>query len=279
MNFKVGMFAFLSVIAVVAFVSADYTGYLPYMTMPTSPFDYTFNVSIDETAGVMTFTGNENPLDVINVNYDEAQSFTKRINWVWFDGWFDNQNMYINQYIGTGTTYAGPATEVNPGVYQAEITLPNVPYYNIPLNMPFTIRIDTNSNVVQAWPTIYPPLVFEAAWDSQYGVAAQAFGPFLMEARLSSNNQQIILEEWIKEDLSTNGLSPRWTVGLTQNPLANFLALGSLNQPKKNIDIDDDGDSGSSSSPAADIVQPEAKQEITAEVVDSVDAVDELAVY
>ena len=58
-------------------------------------------------------------------------------------------------------------------------------------------------------------MVFEAEWDSQYGVAAQAFGPFLMEARLSGNNQQIEIEEWTKEDLSTNGLSPRWVVPLS----------------------------------------------------------------
>ena len=272
------MFAFLSVVAVVGFVSANYTGYLPYMTTPVGAFiAYTFNVSINENSRVMTFTGNENPLDIINVDYDEAQSFTKRMNYVWFDGWFDSENLYINQYISTGVNYTGPATQTSSGVWQGEVVLPTVPYFGIPLNMPFTIRIDTNNEVVQAWPTIYPSLVFEAAWDSQYDVAAQAFGPFLMQVSMSG--QQIVLEEWLKEDLANNGLNPTWTVELTQSPLTNFLALGSLNQPKKNVDTEDDGDSGSISSPSADIVQPETEQEVVAGVVDSVDAVDELAVY
>src|SRR3989344_7384135 len=143
MNFKIGMFAFLSVIVVAAFVAADYTGYLPYIPTPVGAFSaYTFNVSINENFRVMTFTGNENPFDVINVDYDEAQSFTKRMNYVWFDGWFDSENLYINQYISTGVNYTGPATQTSSGVWQGEVVLPTVPYFGIPLNMPFTIRID-----------------------------------------------------------------------------------------------------------------------------------------
>ena len=218
MKAKILIFGMLSIFALVAFASADYSGYLPYMLNATgAPFDYTYNVSIDEGLRTITFIGNENPADIIIVDYDEAQSFTKRINWVWFNGWFDTQNLFINQYVGTGVIYNGPATQVAPGVYRGEIFLPSIPYFNIPINMAFTIMIDTVNNMAYAWPTIYPSLVFEAPLDQQYGVAAQAFGPFLMQASLVNidGGSMIEVEEWMKEDLSYHGLAPRWTVQLT----------------------------------------------------------------
>ena len=261
------LFGIFSVLAFVAIASADYTGYLPYMTISSgNPFDYTFNVSIDETARTMTFTGIENPLDVINVNYDETDHFTKRINWVWFDGWMNNNELSINQYIGTGAIHVGAATQVANGVYQAQINLPTVPYFGIPLNMDFIVRIDTVNGVVHGWPVGYPALVFEAEWDSQYDVAGYAFGPFLMQARLVNNNQQIELEEWMKEDISTTGLNPKWVVPLTPGLLSQFIGLSSSGG----------GSSGNNAADAANSV--EQPSNVKADVISDLTVQDALAV-
>ena len=97
------------------------------------------------------------------------------------------------------------------------------------------------------------------------------------------SGQQIVLEEWAKEDLASNGLSPRWIVELTHvvgGPSLPLLALNGISSAKKNVDAEDDsGSAPFQSSQAADVVQPEVEQEVAAEVIDFADAVDEIAVY
>jgi uncharacterized membrane protein YgcG len=205
----------LGVVFLAGFVSADYTGQMNYME------NHDYNIYIDESAGTITFIGVQNQLDVHVVSYTPSRTFTHRINHVWFDGWFDSNFLFLNDYVGTGTVHSGVATEVNPGVWEAEVTLPTLPFFGIPFNLPFTVQHDTNTMMATAWPVISPQFSLSAPLIEPTNlpgveVAGYSFVGVLMESRLigvDGGSEMIEVEEWSK--VNHPSLSPRWSVPLT----------------------------------------------------------------
>ncbi len=190
--------------------SGNYYGFFSYMN------GYDYYVYVNSSSGTVTFTGinvsNQNQNIVIP--YNAAQRFSQRINYVWFNGWFDNNNLYLNQYVETGAVHNRYSWQSNLGVYFTTITFPNLPYLGTGLNLSASVNLDSNANISTFTPVLYPQLTSVSPLGSSGG--GHDFGPMLFQTRLVNNGTgyDIEVSEWVKQDLALNGLAPRWNVPL-----------------------------------------------------------------
>ena len=186
----------------------NYSGYIEYM------LNYTYYFYINQSSQTITFDGvnNSNQYDHFVVPFDSSNHFNKRINYVWFEGWFDNQNLYLNQYVETCETYMDTASEISPGVYYADFMFPEIAYTGL-TNISSDITINTNNGKHTIYPIQYPQLTSTKDVDSIWQTAGHAYGALLFETKLVQSGGQNIIEMplWVKEDLGINGLNPRWT--------------------------------------------------------------------
>ena len=187
-------------------------------------FDYmpgqTYSVFVDQNAQRIVFTGanvsNQNSVFIVPYNY---QGFSKRVNYVWFSGWFDNQSLYMNQYVGTGAQYlTNISVYYASGYYTGQIYLPNSVYMgiNIPILVGLAVSLPTGQTTFN--PYSYSGALRTSFIDNSLGVAGHSYGAVLYQTKLlnnSINDSTLEVTEWVKEDLASNGLNPRWTVPLT----------------------------------------------------------------
>lgn len=190
-------------------ISANYVGAFEYVP------DNWYSVLINQTSHTATFRGlnASNQYGLFVVQIDSQNRFSKRINYVWFDGWFDNSNLYINQYVGTGGLYYGVASQFWPGTYSGLVTLPNSVYWGINSPIVVNLTVDTYDNKATFSPVAYLGAQSLAYFDSEWNASGHSYGPVLYQSALLQNNT-FEVSEWVKEDLASNGLNPRWTVPL-----------------------------------------------------------------
>ncbi|MEK6846636.1 MAG: hypothetical protein AABY16_00545 [Nanoarchaeota archaeon] len=185
--------------------SGNYFGYLNYIP----GYDYYFYINNSNDHISFSGANQSNQYDYYDIPFDILNRFVKRINYVWFYGWFDSQNLYVNQYIGAGDNYYANATETSPGVFDGQFILNSSYLPAVVVN----VSVNTIYNVSTFAPIGYLGMITLAQIDSVWGAAAHVYDPFLFQTQLVQNASQnyINVELWIKEDLGTNGLSPRWT--------------------------------------------------------------------
>jgi len=195
----------------------NYIGFFDYMP------GQTYSVFIDQNAGHVVFTGsnisNQNVVFIVPIlPYYSQNHLSKRINYVWFDGWFDNQSLYLNQYVGINSTVTAPAVQLsNPDLYYSSLIIPGIPYLGLS-NEPVDVTINSVAGMSKLYPIAYPlSLVSYSFIDSIWNTAGHAYGPELFETRLiqAGNSSTISVSQWVKEDLGYNGMNPKWTVPLT----------------------------------------------------------------
>ncbi len=191
--------------------SGNYAGHFNYM--PGYVYGFYINASnINNSNNYITFSGlnSSNHGDSHNAKLDILNRFVKRINYVWFYGWFDNQNLYVNQYVGTGNIYSAQATGLS-GFYFANVNLTNIPYFGQLSSV--NVYMNFNSNMSTIIPVGYSSLFTTSLIDPVWQTAAHVYDPILLQTRLVqvANQTNIEVELWIKEDLAYNGMSPRWT--------------------------------------------------------------------
>ena len=208
------LFSF-GLIFLAAFASASYTGQFDYMSVARSDaFEYTFTVFINEPIHELVFTGVENPLDIRTISYDSSNHFTVKLNDVWFDGWFDANNLYINQYVSAHSYHSGSAQQISPGIYSGQIPFVGPSIFGYPVVYYATITLDYMTHM--------------SYLTSSYGISSSApigssgaslifVRPLLLETTLDTSHNLTVINahQWIKEDLATNGLTPRWIISLT----------------------------------------------------------------
>ncbi|MDP4039006.1 MAG: hypothetical protein Q8P57_00270 [Candidatus Pacearchaeota archaeon] len=190
------------------FQEMDYQGYLNYLP------DRTYHFYINQSNRKIKFVGVNlsNQQDYFTIDFDENRRFVKRINNVWFNGWFDSQNLYLNQYVGLGIIYSLNANQTSQGVYNASFNLNNVPYLNASSFV--KIGFDTNKNNSVFDPVNYPGAISKVKIDEDFRIGGHAYGPVLFETKLVQgapglNISMINVGLWVKEDLSVNQ-NPRW---------------------------------------------------------------------
>ena len=185
----------------------DYYGYIEYMP------NYNYYFYINESSNKISFNGinatNENDFHLIS--YDSSNNFVRRINYVWFNGWFDSSSLYLNQYVGLGAAHYSNAIEVSPGIFVGSIVFPSLPYFGVNYSIPFNVVFDTNLQKSTVYST-NASFVSVSPIDSVWNTGGHAYGQMLFQTKLvfSGNQPMIEVEEWVKEDLVANGLSPRW---------------------------------------------------------------------
>jgi len=193
-------------------VAVNYAGSFEYMP------DKWYSVLINQTSHTLTFSGlnASNQYDLFVVPYN-TQGFSKRVNYVWFNGWFDNTNLYISQYVGTGNSYSSVAYQTFPQVYISQISLPNSVYLGINVPIAVNLTIDFSDEKSTFDPILYPGTSTFAYVDSDWNAAGHSYGAVLYQSQILANGSSGSAEisEWVKEDLASNGLNPRWTVPLT----------------------------------------------------------------
>ncbi len=188
--------------------SQDNYGYIDYMS------NYTYYFYINKSSNKISFNGinDTNLNDYHLIPYDSSNNFVRRINYVWFNGWFDNSSLYLNQYVGLGTLHYSNAIEVSSGIFVGSVVFSSLPYFGVNYSIPFNVVFDTNLQKSTVYST-NASFVSVSPIDSVWSTGGHPYGPMLFQTRLLySGNQPIIeVEEWVKEDLAYNGLSPRWT--------------------------------------------------------------------
>ncbi len=196
-------------------VTPSYVGALEYMT------DNWYSVLVNQSSQTVTFRGlnQSNNQGLIVVPIDSQNHFSKRINYVWFDGWFDNSSLYLNQYVGTGNSYFGNSSQMSSGAYVTQVTLPNSLYAGI--NSSILVTLLTNFNTMQSQfaPSSSLGAQTTANIDPIWNAAGHPYGEVLYQSQVLTNGSLSSAEisEWVKEDLSVNGMTPRWTVSLTKS--------------------------------------------------------------
>jgi len=192
--------------------SGSYYGYFHYM--PSR--DY--YVLINTSNNLISFSG----LNISNQNefhigtFDSQGRFSVRKNYVWFNGWFNSTNLYVNQYVDTGVTHAANTFQQSFGVYSAFVIFPNLPYLGINTPIFANVLFDVNTNQATFTPVLYPQIATLSLIDPVWNASGHAFGPMLFQTKLAYNGTGygVAVEEWVKEDLAYNGLAPRWNVPL-----------------------------------------------------------------
>ena len=193
-------------------LNEDYYGYFHYFPQTNN----TYYFYINSTARTITFAGiNEsNSHHIFVLPLDSANHFSKRVNYVWYEGWFDNQNLYMDQYIPTGIVHSDIANEVSLGEYYSDFVIANMPYIELN-NVTLDVTLNTNNDQSMIESVMFPQLNSQSfmslVWAEEIG--AHAYGPVLLETKLTSlqNQSMIELGVWVKEDLIRNGLNPQWT--------------------------------------------------------------------
>ena len=181
--------------------------------------DNWYSVLVNQSDHTVIFRGlnQSNQYDLFVAPFN-VQGFTKRINYVWFYGWFDNSNLYINQYVKLNNVVAAPAIQLsNPDLYFSSLIIPNIPYLGLS-NEPVEVTINSVQNTSKLYPTSYPiSLVSYSYIEPVWQTGGHAYGSTLFETQLVQigNSSTISVSQWVKEDLASNGLNPRWTVPLT----------------------------------------------------------------
>ncbi len=192
--------------------SGNYQGHFNYM--PGYVYGFFINASnINNSNNYITFSGlnQSNQGSYHSAQLDILNRFVKRINYVWFYGWFNSQNLYVNQYVGTGNIYSAPAMVGFPGSYYALVNLTNVPYFGQFSSV--QVYMNSISNLSTIVPVGYSSLYTVSSIDSVWQTAAHVYDPILLQTRIVQNANQtnIEVELWVKEDLAYNGMIPRWT--------------------------------------------------------------------
>ncbi|MEK6908991.1 MAG: hypothetical protein AABX23_02990 [Nanoarchaeota archaeon] len=189
-------------------ISDDYFGYLHYLSNSTYYF------YINDTSKNITFIGvnGTNAHDEISVPFDSSDHFRQRINYVWYDGWFDTQNLYLNEYVPLEVFYSQEFKEIN-GTYFANFTIEEIPLLNltnITLNVTMDktngigiIEFDQHAELNSSAPIF---LVFNGS------VSPHFYGAIALETRLVQNETDELMEVhlWFKDDIGDNGLRPHW---------------------------------------------------------------------
>ncbi len=185
----------------------NYYGYIEYMP------NYSYYLYINKSSNKISFNGINatNANDYHLISYDFSNNFVRRINYVWFSGWFDSSSLYLNQYVGLGAVHYSNAIEVSPGIFVGSIVFPNLPYFGVNYSVPFNVVFDTNLQKSTVYST-NASFVSVSPIDSVWNTGGHPYGPMLFQTKLvfSGSQPMIEVEEWVKEDLATNGLSPRW---------------------------------------------------------------------
>ncbi|MGV8142047.1 MAG: hypothetical protein ACP5NS_00235 [Candidatus Pacearchaeota archaeon] len=193
-------------------LSDDYIGVVHYMP----EYDYAFY--INTTQRTIRFRGlnSTNQYTDILIAYDSTNHFIQRINYVWFNGWFDSQNLYINDYVGTGNSYLAIANETSSGIYDSQVIVSESPYLGINYSVVVNVSMDTNTNMSTLSPETYLTYATISPIDSVWQAAGHPYELILYQAALSHNGMEHIIEisEWVKVDLGIIGATPRWTSSL-----------------------------------------------------------------
>lgn len=184
----------------IPFVLADYIGNINYMP------GYDYNIYVNESSHKIDFTNQINQYDLHTANYNSINVFTKRINYVWFYGWIFNNNMYLNQYVGTTVSHHPQTNQTSQGIFQSEFLFDMNNYFGSSQMLPITLIFDTNQQTITAFPTQFPGFIFQTLTNQNFG--AFAVGPVLFQITLDSQGM-IHIEEWVI-------VAPQWSVPLTQ---------------------------------------------------------------
>jgi hypothetical protein len=171
---------------------------------------YDYYVYINNSNSEISFKGLNvsNQFDTYRSMFDGLNMFVKRINYVWFSGWFDFSNLFMNNYVGAGVIYSGNAVQSSPGVYKSVIFMNNVPYLNLTSNV--NVTLDMNNMKSTFDPISYPGQSTVADVSQDWQTAGHNYGRVLFETKLVNNLSNIQVNLWVKEDLAVNGMNPTW---------------------------------------------------------------------
>lgn len=216
MKSYLGLFVFLSIFLVGAvFASSDlpddYFGYLAYSSNETYYF------YLNSTSESIYFVGaNEsNNNQSIEIPY-YSNEFKQRINYGWYQGWFDSSNLYLNEYVPAEISYSQSPTEVN-GTYSSSFLLDIIPLVNM-TNVSLTVVIDTVNNISIIESLTHPELnsnvSLYSVFNDSNGPHFYSFSTIALETRLTPD-KNVELHLWFKDDFWENGLAPHWISPLT----------------------------------------------------------------
>ena len=169
---------------------SSYAGILSYMPG--------INYTIAANSSTVIFTGEH---DQHVVALDQQNHFSRRINFVWFDGRLFNATLLINQYVSSGITSAALANQSAPGIFEADFL---IMYFGTPTAVHVSIDLHQQSGTVL--PVAFPSLINTQPIDNSFNATAHAFGPFLLQTKLT--NGTIEVEEWMQ-------VEPSWAINLT----------------------------------------------------------------
>lgn len=193
-----------------AFSDQDYFGFLDY----TPHFNVTYLFHIDSNNSAISFKGiNESNLaHYVLFPLDSSNSFTQRVNYVWYYGVFNETHLMVNSYVPAEIFYVGNFTRVSDGVYSSYFLLNNS-FFDFGSSS-FNVTLDLNSNIsfIESNGPSLNSSNSSLLYAPDFRMAAHLQNQGIIETRLVQNQTTESLEVhlWVKEDLFRNGLGYQW---------------------------------------------------------------------
>lgn len=193
-----------------AYPDQDYFGFLDY----TPSFNVTYLFHINSSYNTISFKGinDSNLVHYVLFPLDSSNSFTQRINYVWYYGVFNETHLMVNSYVPAEIFYVGNFTEISDGVYSSYFSLNNS-FFDFG-NSSFNVTLDLNSNLsfIQSNDYLLNSSNSSLLYAPDFRMAAHLQNQGLIETRLVQNQtiESLEVHLWIKEDLFRNGLGYQW---------------------------------------------------------------------
>ncbi len=193
-----------------AFPNQDYFGFLDY----TPHFNVTYLFHIDSNYSTISFKGinDSNLVHYVLFPLDSSNSFTQRINYVWYYGLFNETHLMVNSYVPAEIFYVGNFTKISEDIYSSYFSLNNS-FFDFG-NSSFNVTLDLNSNlsIIESNDSSLNSSVSSLLYAPDFRMAAHIQNQGIIETRLVQNQTVESLEVhlWVKEDLFRNGLEYQW---------------------------------------------------------------------
>lgn len=194
-------------------LSDDYFGSLEYSS------NSTYSFYINDTSKTIDFWGaNESNMHQSITIPHQGNQFMQRINHVWYHGWFDTRNLYLNEYIPLAIIYSETANLSNEA-YLSNFIIPNLPVRDLE-HVSLMVEINELNQSSKIESTTHEKLNSDSYLFSVFNesVSPHFYGDIAIEARLidqGNGSKNIELHLWLKDDIAENEFNPHWTSPLT----------------------------------------------------------------
>lgn len=159
---------------------------------------FEYNVTVNSSE--ITFTRTNDSFEQYSIPLDAQNHFTMRKNYVWFDGQIVNATLLLNQYAGLHISHSAFVNETAPGVFQASVVIPTLPYFGI--STPTSIGVIINQNTSTL---LHPAFTSISVVDRDWNASAHVLFPMLFQTQLVNNTIEV--QEWVK-------VEPSWIISL-----------------------------------------------------------------